>query len=144
MISEIPIISASNRLIHPNQARLEYDKFIAYANELLCNLSFFHPEFGTHCVQGVDIFECLCKLREILHEQHDVYILCAGSRVDTYSSGAARNMSGGQVLFSYTFGKYPTRDDEVRIFDSTTPDKIGSLEEQFRYHDDWLRSMNLI
>ncbi|MBL1178741.1 hypothetical protein [Pantanalinema sp. GBBB05] len=144
MISEVPIIDASNRLVHPSQARLKYDKYVAYANEPLCNLSCFHPEFGTYHVEGVDIFECLCKLRQILHERHNVYILCAGSRIDTYSSGAARNMSGGRVLFSYILGKFPTRDDEVRIFDLTTPNKVGSPEEQLRYHMDWLKSMNFI
>jgi hypothetical protein len=142
VISEVPIISAITHLPYSHKARLEYGKFIAYANAPPCDLSFIHPEIGTYQVQGVDIFECLFKLRKILHEQHDVYLLCAGSRIDTYSSGAARNMSGGRIQFIYTFGEYPTRANQVQIFDSTTSDKVGSLEEQIRYHNDWLKSVD--
>lgn len=143
MMFEVAIIGASDHVIYSQKARLEYDKLIAYANEPLCNLSFSHPELETHQVQGVDIFECMFTLREILHEQHDIYLLCAGSRIDTYSAGAARNMSGGRILFIYTFGKCPTRADEVRIFDPASPDRVGSVEEQVRYHDEWLRSVGL-
>jgi hypothetical protein len=144
MLSEVSIICASTRLHYLNPAKLEYDKFISYANEPLCNLSFRHSEIGVHQVQGVDIFDSLRELRKILYEQYDVYLLCAGSRVDTYPSGASRNMTGGRVQFIYTLGRDPTRSDEVKIFDSATPSQVGSVEEQLGYHDEWLRSVNLI
>ncbi|MCY6493925.1 hypothetical protein [Leptolyngbya sp. GGD] len=144
MISDVPILHAASRSLYTHPARLEYDKFIAYADDSLCHLSFSHPEVQAHEVQGVDIFECLNKLRRILQDEYGLYLSCAGSRIDTYSSGAARNMSGGRVLFIYTLGQYPTRSNEVRIFDPAPPEKVGSLEEQQRYHDDWLKSINLI
>jgi hypothetical protein len=81
-----------------------------------------------------DVFECLTQLRLEL-AKHGCKPLCAGARLDVYSSGMARDMGNG--LSAQVMSAEPTTEWEdvqhVHIFDYAEPDSIASVEEQFNY-----------
>lgn len=93
-------------------------------------------EFQPHYA-GWDLFECLTLLRLDL-ERQGVFLLCQGARVDVYPSGMQRDMGGGQVAYRMIMGKNADLEDEVNIFEVTTDERLGTVEEQQQYRRTWL------
>ena len=82
-------------------------------------------------------FSALLDIRKEL-EKRNLKILCNGSRLDVYPSGAAL---GSLKAYALKMGKVATRDDLVLIFESTNDmTKIATIDEQKNYYRKWLDS----
>jgi hypothetical protein len=95
---------------------------------------------GTPVFHGNDLFECMKSLRRHL-EARSMLLLCNGARVDTYPSQIGRQMGQARRVHITSLGRSTTREDQVDIFAEAPADKIGSVDAQKVYHDDWLRSL---
>ncbi len=82
---------------------------------------------------AVDMYACLEYYRLLLEKQ-DTFILCYGSRIDTYPSGMLRDMSGGFRTYLLVWGELPTI--VVNLLDYSD-EKIGTVKEQKDYYDKW-------
>lgn len=94
-------------------------------------------------VQGNDLFECMKNMRRHL-EGASILLLCNGARIDSYPSQMSRQMGRAGMVYITEFGKQTTQECLVNIFDPAPRDKIGSVEAQREYHDDWLRSLGWV
>lgn len=90
--------------------------------------------------EGNDLFESMKSLRRHL-EQREMLLLCNGARVDSYPSQMSRQMGHARRVYLATMGQQTRREDLVDIFGEAPVEKIGSVDAQRAYHDDWLRSL---
>ncbi len=66
-------------------------------------------------------------------------LLCKGSRINVYPSGA---LLGGRNAYLLTLGRSPERNETVMIFDEEIDiDKISSVEKQQKFYNDWKQSL---
>ena len=91
-------------------------------------------------VNGFDYFDCLVQIRETF-EKDGYKILCNGARYDVYPSQMSRQMGKGLKAYKLTIGKQATEKDLVDIFDPTDAARIGTVEQQKKYYDDWIKSL---
>jgi hypothetical protein len=50
-------------------------------------------------------------------------------------------MGGARKVYETRMGSTATYTDLVPTFGETTTDKLGTVEEQAQYHQNWLRSL---
>ena len=103
-------------------------------------IEFNNPEIGHYDSTGDDLFEALLGIR-IKLEQKGWFITCYGSQIDTYPSRMSRQMSGGRKLYVMKLGEPAKEESLVDIFETTSADKIGTVEEQQKYYIKWLNSL---
>jgi hypothetical protein len=103
-------------------------------------IEFYSPTIGQHHSSGDDLFESLSNLRSKL-EQLNWFIMCFGSRIDTYPSRMSRQMSGGKKLYLLKMGEPANEQNLVDTFEATSAEKIGTLAEQLAYYRQWLNSL---
>lgn len=111
---------------------------VAYNPSILMTLSMDGENGATF--RGNDLFECMKSLRKHL-EERSMLLLCNGARVDVYPSQIGRQMGQARRVHVTSLGRPTTREDQVDIFAEAPIDKIGSVDAQKAYHDDWLRSL---
>ena len=87
-----------------------------------------------------DYFDCLLQIREIF-EKTNMKILCNGARYDVYPSRMSRQMGKGIKAYAVTMGKQAMEDSLVDIFESADLVKIGTIQQQRDYYNDWLDSL---
>lgn len=81
-------------------------------------------------------FFALLKIRATL-EQDETFLLCNGARRDVYPSGAS---AIGAMAYELEIGKQGIH--LVSIFEAVTDiGKIGTVEEQKKYREEWLKSL---
>jgi len=97
-------------------------------------------KFEEKIFQGSDLFDCLMKCRIYL-ERKNYLILCNGARIDVYPSGMCRDMSGGRLAYIAKMGISPSKDDLVNIFEQTSQEYIGTVEQQKEYRAEWVNSI---
>lgn len=90
--------------------------------------------------QGEDIFSCLCELRKSL-EQLEWYILCNGSRTNAWATTMSRQMGGGFKIYLLTMGEEMDRKNLVHIFQETSFEELGTVDQQFDFYKRWLQSV---
>lgn len=83
-------------------------------------------------------FDALIDLRKEL-EPLQIKVLCFGARKDVWASGMQRDMGAGLVAYLLS-AKAEGRKPEQSIFDYAPPETIGTVDEQHKYHEDWLNS----
>ena len=91
-------------------------------------------------VQATDYFDCLIVLREKL-ENRQWLILCNGARYDVYPSPELRKVGLGIKAYRMEIGLPAKTEDMVNILDETEIDKIGTIDEQKNYFEEWLQSL---
>ena len=128
----VKIMSADNNI---------FDVAITYSTEEPVELILADERGDQIEVSAIDVFEAFILLRRQVEPQGSK-ILCAGARTDTYSSGMSRSMSSGLKAYILKFGKSPSADDIVNIFDYAEPHLIGSVEDQQEYYRRWIASMH--
>ncbi len=88
--------------------------------------------------KGPDLFECLCNLRRDL-ELRGWQLLCAGARTDAYPSSMSRDMSGGKKLYLLQLRERAR--EKVDLFDEAAADKVGTVDQQRRFYEQWIASL---
>jgi hypothetical protein len=126
----LPLVSISQNPRRSSECVLVYRKVPN------CSIEFQHPEIGSYTFSGEDLFECLCDLRDFL-EDRDWYIVCNGSRIDAYTSGMARQMSGGEKIYLHNSENINGNRRTVNLFGATDPDKVSNVAEQLAYYETW-------
>lgn len=93
--------------------------------------------------QGADLFECIKGVRRHLGGM-SMLLLCNGARIDAYPSGMSRQMGRARKVCIVELGKPGTQEGVVDIFGAAPFDKVGSVEAQREFHDNWLRSLGWV
>nr|AAP32758.1 unknown [uncultured bacterium] len=88
---------------------------------------------------SMDYFDALQKVRRVI-EKDEIFLQCNGARTDVYPSRMSRDMGLGLSAYVQTMGKKAERKDLVSIFLPSTVECLGTVEEQEKYHIDWLGS----
>jgi len=83
-------------------------------------------------------FDCLAKIRTLIYP---LIPQCMGAAIDVYPSGMSRDMAQGLVAYQTVFGKPSSRFANIGIFDVADINKLATVEEQEKYHLDWLDSL---
>lgn len=86
--------------------------------------------------EGADLFEALVKVRLQL-ESVGWLIAVQGARLDTYPSGMARDMGGGEWVYVLDRGRDATLADRVDTLASAEVEKLATVADQERYFRDW-------
>ena len=89
--------------------------------------------------KGDSIFDSIVELRKKL-ESKDIYLLCNASVVNIYPSPMQKDF-GGTKAYKLQMGKQAVLADVVDIFDYNSELKIGSVEEQKKFYENWLKSL---
>lgn len=103
-------------------------------------IEFSYAGLGAQRFTGEDLFDCLTAVREFL-AQHDICPLCAGARVDAYPSRMSRQMSGGRKVYLMEMGA--PAEQLADIFDEAPAEKVGSIDAQRQYFQEWLVSLQV-
>jgi hypothetical protein len=103
-------------------------------------LTFETPDMEQIRIADVDLFQCLCRLRDRL-EQMGVRIACNGARIDAWASSMSRGMGGARKVYLTRMGQTATFADLVPTFGESSTDKLASVSEQAEYHKTWLESL---
>ncbi|MDQ0378608.1 hypothetical protein [Amycolatopsis thermophila] len=93
---------------------------------------------GPYTATGPDMFEALVRLRRQL-EAEGLSIAVQGSRRDTYPSGMARDMGGGERVYVLRPGQAARGDDLVDTFAEASLDQLATVEEQRTFWEAWLK-----
>jgi len=88
-------------------------------------------------IQNTNAFDGLIKIRQLIYP---LIPQCMGAAIDVYPSGMSRDMAQGRIAYQTKFGESPSRFDHVNIFDTVDINKLATVEEQKKYHSDWLDS----
>jgi hypothetical protein len=83
-------------------------------------------------------FDALIELRKEF-EPLQIKVLCYGARKDVWASGMQRDMGAGLTAYLLS-AKGEGRKPEQSIFDYAPPETIGTVDEQRKYHEDWLNT----
>ena len=86
-----------------------------------------------------NIFDSVVELRKKL-ELKNIYLLCNASVINVYPSGMQKEF-GGTKAYKLQMGKQAVLADVVDIFDYNSELKIGSVEEQKKFYENWLKSL---
>ena len=89
--------------------------------------------------EGSDLFDCLCALRSKM-DALGIKTLCNGARMDAFPSPMLQS-SGARKVYITEIGKQALRENLVNIFEEATVEKVGTVEEQFEYHNKWIDSL---
>ncbi|MET6997066.1 hypothetical protein [Chitinophaga defluvii] len=89
---------------------------------------------------GTDLYECLQLCRKRL-EGDGIFILCNGSRIDTYPSRQLRDTSNGVRTYLLEAGKTPSIILNLLDF---TECNIGTIQEQNNYYKKWKDDLKIL
>ena len=89
--------------------------------------------------KGDNIFDSIVELRKKL-ESKDIYLLCNASVVNIYPSPMQKDF-GGTKAYKLQMGKQAVLADVVDSFDYNSELKIGCVEEQKKFYENWLKSL---
>ncbi|WP_194726532.1 hypothetical protein [Noviherbaspirillum malthae] len=115
---------------------------LSYTLSRLAEVNISSKEIGNLTETGTTLFDALLKLRLEL-EKHGWFLLCNVARRDAYPSQMMMQMAMGRKIYVTKHGLQARRQDIVDIFGEATPDQIGTVEEQRRYHEDWIKSLGI-
>jgi hypothetical protein len=102
-------------------------------------LTLQYPPGNITC-QASDYFEAMCQVRNQL-EAEGWRPLCYGSSRNVYPSGMCRSMGLGLKAYKMQLGRRAALADLVKIFDAGPDVEPSAVEEQKRFHEEWLRSL---
>ena len=105
-----------------------------------CVLTYTDIEFCEKNFEGVDLFDALNNLRLFL-ESEGWLLICTGSRIDAYPSGMSRQMSNGRKAYLHEMNVKPEKKSVVDIFTNAPLEKIGTINEQNKYMEEWRNSI---
>lgn len=74
-------------------------------------------------------------------EKKKCYILINGSRKNFVVSGMSNQMSGGIKGYTVKLGEPATSDNLVDILAYADPNLVGTIEEQDKFHQEWMESI---
>jgi hypothetical protein len=103
-----------------------------------CLLRLVNPAGSVWEVTDLTVWHALHALRA----QTDligVRLCCQGARVDAHVSGMGLSMSGGWLAYILPSWRSPRSRDLVNILDPAPLRKIGTVSEQARYFERWVR-----
>lgn len=106
-------------------------------------MAFSAKDMARVVFQGADLFECMKSVRRHL-EGMSMLLLCNGARIDAYPSGMSRQMGRARRVCIVELGKPGTQEGVVDIFGTAPLDKVGSVDAQREFHDNWLRSLGWV
>lgn len=86
-----------------------------------------------------DMYRCLAKVRT---DFPSIQFLCKGAKINVTPSSMASQMSGGLVAYELTLGKRATRENLVHIFDYEDQNLTNDPEEQRRFYEAWIVSID--
>lgn len=86
-----------------------------------------------------DMYRCLAKVRA---DFPSIQFLCKGAKINVTPSSMASQMSGGLVAYELTLGKRATRENLVHIFDYEEQNLTNDPEEQRRFYEAWIVSID--
>jgi hypothetical protein len=86
-----------------------------------------------------DMYRCLAKVRA---DFPSIQFLCKGAKINVTPSSMASQMSGGLVAYELTLGKRATRENLVHIFDYEDQNLTNDPEEQRRFYEAWIVSID--
>ena len=104
------------------------------------SLHFVCDEWGHLVAMEYNIFDALCRLRAVL-ESNGCLICCNGARRDTWASGIAKDMGGGERVYATRLGRPATPSDLVPILAPADCSICVALSAQLAYHIQWLQSI---
>lgn len=87
-----------------------------------------------------DYFSALCSIRRVL-ELEGGLLHCYGASRNVYPSPMSRDMGGGIKAFKLHLGLQAKLSDLVSIFDSGADMSPATVDEQERFHKEWLASL---
>jgi hypothetical protein len=87
-----------------------------------------------------DFFECLCDIRRSLESQ-GLRPKCYGASLSAYPSGMCRSMGRGLKIYRNQMGKRAFRADLVSTFAVADDVEPATVEDQWRFHLEWLGSL---
>lgn len=85
------------------------------------------------------MYRCLAKVRA---DFPSIQFLCKGAKINVTPSSMASQMSGGLVAYELTLGKRATRENLVHIFDYEDQNLTNDPEEQRRFYEAWIVSID--
>lgn len=91
-------------------------------------------------IRAANVFEALVKLRLQL-EGSDCLLLCNAARKDAYPSRMLLEMGGGRKSYLLHQGKPASKEDLIDLFEPATHEQVGTVAEQRRGYEEWLRSL---
>jgi hypothetical protein len=86
-----------------------------------------------------DMYRCLAKVRA---DFPSIQFLCKGAKINVTPSSMASQMSGGLVAYELTLGKRAARENLVHIFDYEDQNLTNDPEEQRRFYEAWIVSID--
>ena len=121
-----------------NNGKIEKNKLFLSEIEDEINLK-IEIERTIYFSKSGNIFDSIVELRKKL-ESKDIYLLCNASVVNIYPSPMQKDF-GGTKAYKLQMGKQAVLADVVDIFDYNSELKIGSVEEQKKFYENWLESL---
>ncbi len=101
-------------------------------------LTITSPDGKMWAAERPDLFKALRALRRVL-DPLDIRLGVNGARRDAWASGMQCDMGEGRVVYLLVEGQ-TGRPEQVRTLGSATVSHLGTVEDQDRQHEQWLRS----
>lgn len=89
--------------------------------------------------ESENYFYALVELRKKLEFRH-IKLLCKGCSRYVYPSPMLLSMGDATEAYELTLGKQALTKDLVNIFEPCKCDEYASVEEQYAYYEEWIRS----
>jgi hypothetical protein len=118
-------------------------KLFRYIRSNPCRIKFTSSVTSDIECNNTNFFKCLTSLRRELAKLN-YQPLCNGARLDTYIFRNSIEMLGGNKVYIITFGKIPSQDNSLFIFDYANPDLIVCIDKQRKIYESWLCSIQSI
>ncbi|WP_232333730.1 hypothetical protein [Agromyces laixinhei] len=124
-LNTLPYWLTSPQLLRVSRESIVHDATIEWQliEDYRWAVSIVCPAFGTAEARANDAFEALCLVREQL-EPYGWRIGLAGSQVDVWPSGMARDQGGGLVAYRFD------APDLVEVFQPVDPETVTTVTEQ--------------
>lgn len=101
-------------------------------------LTITNPGGESWTAEGPDLFKALRALRRVL-DPLGIRLAVNGARPDAWASGMQCDMGEGRVVYLLVKGK-AGRPEQVSTLRSVPVSHVGTVDDQDRHHDQWLRS----
>lgn len=95
----------------------------------------------TVTAESENYFYALIELRKQL-ELQNMKLLCKGCSRYVYPSPMILSMGDAMEAYELTMGKQARSKDLVNIFEPCECDEYASVEEQYAYYEEWVKSKN--
>jgi hypothetical protein len=103
-----------------------------------CHLTLRYSR-GEIAAEAPDYFEAMCQIREELESQ-GLRPICFGSSQYVYPSAMCRG-AGGLKAYKQELGRRAMRSDMVMIFDTAPDVQPATVQDQRKFHEQWLQSL---